>query len=270
MRANDLFIPQFSCPLFANPFVARNIVELEPPEAASPVKANSNPPAAPSNPDTPSTTQQATATTKQPRKTGRPPARRGRLGRNQYTRDRDAVNGNGLDGDQGNHKSPRRGQSRDGGNGDSPTGQGANGVYTNGGESGRPSKPRYMNPNRTTMNDMRRRVAGILEFISRMQVEMAVSGEQATPPSGADTGRPATTSSSEVAATLAKVNAEVQSMTAVNNNSDQASSTTGDSTQDNERPKQKEFKDMTSVEMMDVLTRNLLKWQQEFGKYGDK
>lgn len=106
---------------------------------------------------------------------------------------------------------------------------------------------------------------------------MAVSGEQATPPDsggrvsgeGSSSGT-ATTNTLEVAATLARVNAEVQSMTATNN-SDQASSTAGDSTQDNnERPKQKEFKDLTSVEMMDVLTRNLLKWQQEFGKYGDK
>ena len=104
-----------------------------------------------------------------------------------------------------------------------------------------------------------------------MQVEMAASGEQATPPSGADSsgGRASGSSSTvEVAATLAKVNAEVQSMTVASDKS--SSSTAGDSTQDNERPKQKEFKDLTSVEMMDVLTRNLLKWQQEFGKYGDK
>lgn len=31
------------------------------------------------------------------------------------------------------------------------------------------------------MNEMKRRVAGILEFISRMQIEMAVAGESSSP-----------------------------------------------------------------------------------------
>lgn len=128
-----------------------------------------------------------------------------------------------------------------------------------------------MNPNRTTMNDMRRRVAAILEFISRMQVEMAVSGEQDTPPSGANAGSGSRSGAGsrtlEMAATLAKVNAEVQSLTV---NGDVNGSSSDNSTQENNSLKEKDFRDMSSVEMMDVLTRNLLKWQQEFGKYGDK
>ena len=34
------------------------------------------------------------------------------------------------------------------------------------------------------MNEMKRRVAAILEFISRMQVEMAVAGENSSTPTG--------------------------------------------------------------------------------------
>lgn len=48
----------------------------------------------------------------------------------------------------------------------------------------RPSKPRHMHPQRTTMNEMKRRVAAILEFISRMQVEMAVASENSSTPIG--------------------------------------------------------------------------------------
>ncbi|KAL1958694.1 hypothetical protein VTO42DRAFT_4037 [Malbranchea cinnamomea] len=225
--------------------------EPEPPEA-SPSKASSNPPAQ-STADTPETAPESAAPKASTRKTGRP-ARRGRVGRNQYTRDRD-VNGN-MDGSYTNGNSPRRGQSRDGANGDSPTG--ANGVQLNGGESGRPSRPRYMNPNRTTMNDMRKRVAAILEFISRMQVEMAASAEQATPPNDEE---------GKVSSKPSLVEAAFLVQNAANGDSSTPTSKTqnGDDT-----PKERDFKELSSVEMMDVLTRGLLKWQQEYGKYGDK
>ncbi|KAK2737156.1 hypothetical protein FQN55_001272 [Onygenales sp. PD_40] len=220
----------------------------EPTETASPTKAGSNPPApAQSAPDTPSAANEPPIPKPVTRKTGRPPARRGRLGRNQYTRDRDGLNGDGT------LNSPRRGQSRD--SGDSPTGghMGPNGIYLNGGESGRPSKPRYMNPQRTTMNEMKRRVAAILEFISQLQVDLASNPEQ-SPAAGA---------------TLLRVGEQLGELTngdlTSTGNAD-SNATEGDGTQ----PKEKEFKDLTSIEMMDVLTRNLVKWQQEFGKYGEK
>lgn len=233
-----------------------SLAESEPPEA-SPSKPASNPPTgAQSAAQTPDTTAEpsAPAPKQTTRKSGRP-ARRGRVGRNQYTRDRE-VNGN-MDGNYTNGNSPRRGQSRDGANGDSPT----NGGYTNGGELGRPSRPRYMNPNRTTMNDMRRRVAGILEFISRMQVEMAASGEQATPPNGENGGGSKQN--------IAVATALVQNL--VGDQSINGDTPTPDTAaQNGETPKERDFKDLNSMEMMDVLTRGLLKWQQEYGKYGDK
>ncbi|EEP78877.1 conserved hypothetical protein [Uncinocarpus reesii 1704] len=230
------------------------------PETASPAKNITNgsvpPQSGPETPDIPPPPAQKPSS----RKSGRPPARRGRVGRNQYTRDRDVANGNGAD-NQTN--SPRRGQSRDG-NGDSPIGNtGANGAHVNGGESGKPSRPRYMNPNRTTMNDMRRRVAAILEFISRMQVEMAAAGEQATPPNASSANGTRAPDSSTVAEALAGavMNGDVRVLS--------TASSTG-TTQEIELPKERDFKDLSSLEMMDELTRGLLKWQQEFGKYGDK
>ncbi|PGH16284.1 hypothetical protein AJ79_01823 [Helicocarpus griseus UAMH5409] len=226
----------------------------DPSETISPAKNTSNPPTITQPaPDTPSVTNESSNTKPATRKTGRPPARRGRLGRNQYTRDRDSVNGNDM---SGSINSPRRGQSRDTGHGDSPTSGhlGPNGVYLNGGESGKPSKPRYMNPQRTTMNEMKRRVAAILEFISQLQVDMATNPEQ-TPTNGIG----GAASAKEVAEQLA--NNIDQAM----NNADNAEAN-GSSSQ----PKEKDFKDLTSIEMMDVLTRDLVKWQQEFGKYGEK
>ncbi|KAK2748910.1 hypothetical protein FQN57_007193 [Myotisia sp. PD_48] len=244
--------------------------DAEPSEQASPAK----PATAQASlvvPDTPTT--QPANTSKQPaRKTGRPPARRGRLGRNQYTRDRDLANG---DNTTAVSNSPRRGQSRDDGHADSPLGGSANGMQTNGGESGKPSKPRYMNPNRTTMNDMRRRVAAILEFISRMQVEMAASGEQATPPDGNGNGAAArlaeAANSLELVTTTVRAEAEaIDDAERVNGGGAVNTAANTTTPAKVEKPIKREFKDLASVEMMDVLTRELLKWQQEYGKYGDK
>ncbi|KAI1915229.1 Histone deacetylase complex subunit [Ophidiomyces ophidiicola] len=228
-------------------------------DATSPTKVTVNgsvpPQSAPETSDIPPPPAQKPSA----RKSGRPPARRGRVGRNQYTRDRDMANGNST-GDQNN--SPRRGQSREE-NGDSPGNNGANGVQTNGGESGKPSRPRYMNPNRTTMNDMRRRVAAILEFISRMQVEMAASGEQTTPPNRAGSNGTRAPDSTTVAAAIegAVINGDIPIC---------AIAESAGPLLDGCLPPARDFKDLSSGEMMDELTRGLLKWQQEFGKYGEK
>ncbi|KAL4952240.1 hypothetical protein BDW69DRAFT_168102 [Aspergillus filifer] len=176
------------------------------------------------------------------RKSGRPPARRGRVGRNQYTRDRD-LNGTGTDSNTGN--SPRRGQSLETG-GDSPR-IGTMGL-PNGTETGKPSRPRYVHQ-RTTMNEMKRRVAAILEFISRMQIEMAAAGESITPPERANGIDPQA------------IGEQLESMLAKN-----AEGSSGNVP----IPTEKDFKDLSSLEMMDVLTRHLLKWQQEYGKFGER
>ncbi|KAE8349160.1 hypothetical protein BDV28DRAFT_67247 [Aspergillus coremiiformis] len=218
------------------------------------VAANPEPPLP--SPDTTAPAPEPAPSRPSTRKSGRPPARRGgRVGRNQYTRDRDA-NGNGDSGFMMN--SPRRGQSHDTG-GDSPRVGGANGIYLNGSESGKPSKPRYVN-HRTTMNEMKRRVAAILEFISRMQVEMASAGESATPPGNSDriNGILMKAVSEQLENVMPSTASEADSNTATTDGDTGAVST------------EKDFKDLSSVEMMDVLTRHLLKWQQEYGKFGER
>ena len=184
--------------------------------------APSSPPPPPEHP-TPKTSH---------KKTGRPPARRGRVGRNQYTRDRDAPASalNGLD------HSPTRSNSRDGD--DAFHANGLNGSN----ELGKPSRSKHMNPNRTSMNDMKRRVAGILEFISVTQVEMAADDK-----GGGRSGH--------------------ETVTNGNKPMPRDPSMLRDLIQENGV---KEFAGLSSVEMMEVLTRKLMRWQGEFGKHGDK
>lgn len=170
------------------------------------------------------------------KKTGRPPARRGRVGRNQYTKDRDSRPDSSANAD--NNTSPARSRSADG---EETLHTNGNHHHTNtNNESSKASKPRYMNPNRTSMNDMKRRVAGILDFISRTQVEMA--GTEAA-------SRTMTTSPPDHGGG----NKELGNMLT------------------------KELEDgpdgfgkLSGVEMMEVLTRRLMRWQGEYGKLGEK
>lgn len=127
-----------------------------------------------------------------------------------------------------------------------------------------------MNPHRTTMNDMKRRVAAILEFISRMQVEMAVNGESITPPGNGD----AASSLANSKALAKSVGAHLETLVQANGEEGEDGTPSAPPTESeggsDQAPKEKDFKDLSSVEMMDVLTRHLLKWQQEYGKYGEK
>ena len=209
-------------------------------------------------PDTPPTTQDAPLKTSH-RKTGRPSTRRGRLGRNQYTKDRDHRPD--LNGDH--ERSPLRSQSREGGGGDdNHHAPGVNGNHNVTGESGKPSKPRYMNPHRTSMNEMKRRVAAILEFISRTQLEMA-AGEQ-TPPNGGNGGAAAGRASSAFIAGLAD---GLRPILAANGDRAEKEKETASTAA---ALSELDFADLSSTEMMDVLTRNLVLWQKEYGKYGEK
>lgn len=223
-------------------------------EIGSPTKMipNKPDPTQPS-PITP-TPQEPTPIRPSTRKSGRP-ARRGRVGRNQYTKDRD-VNGTGAE-------SPRRGQSHDIGVESPRMGYSSvNGTHLDSGDTGRPSKPRHIHPQRTTMNEMKRRVAAILEFISRMQVEMAVASENSsTPTSNGDR-----TQGLLLKSMVDQIDNAMTSTTSEGGESGPAP-TEGDG---EAQEKEKDFKDLSSVEMMDVLTRHLLKWQQEYGKFGER
>lgn len=121
------------------------------------------------------------------------------------------------------------------------------------------------------MNEMKRRVAAILEFISRTQVEMAAGertppdgGTNATSSGGAGAGAGAGRGSSALVAGLVDGLRPVLAMTG-----EFAEKGTG-TEKEKEKEKERAFVELSSTEMMDVLTRNLVLWQKEFGKYGEK
>jgi hypothetical protein len=170
------------------------------------------------------------------RKGGRPPnARKGKLGKNQYTKDRD-----GPDGDD---PSPNRSQSRDvprgDDNGQTPGNKGP------GNEGSKPGKSK--GTSKITMTDMKKRVAAILEFITRTQFEMA--GESMSLANG------------EAAEKMIRNIADGLPMIKVNGDDSTEGLKEGEA---GEASANKEFKDLSCLEMMDVLTRQLVKWQKEF------
>ena len=106
------------------------------------------------------------------KKGGRPPhGRKGKLGKNQYTRDKDQ--------NDGDEQSPGRSQSRDVGRGDE-NGHNSNSRTTN--SDGKLGKSKSNSGTKITMLDMKRKVSAMLDFISRTQLEMA--GESLTPTNG--------------------------------------------------------------------------------------
>ena len=190
------------------------------------------------------------------KKTGRPPAKRGRVGRNQYTKDRDPPAEIPI-----TTISPARSNnSHDGENGTlqfnaNSTGSG----FADSNGFGKPSKPRHMNFNRTSMNDMKRRVAGILEFISHTQVEMAGVGPPSATKSSTSTNTPP---ESHAKRGDGLGNTSKRGM----DSGERVTAALSDLDGINEQA----FTALSSVAMMEVLTRRLMKWQAEYGKWGEK
>ncbi len=114
------------------------------------------------------------------------------------------------------------------------------------------------------MNEMKRRVAAILEFISRTQLEMAAGGQ--TPPNGGEGGGGGGRGSS--AAMMAGLADGLRPILAMNG--EHAGTGTEKGSVAVVGLGEREFVHLSSTEMMDVLTRNLVLWQKEFGKYGEK
>ena len=118
------------------------------------------------------------------------------------------------------------------------------------GESGRPSRPKYLNPNRTSLNEMKRRVAGIIEFVSRLQTEH--SGSASSDSSGTPNGTASNGDRLHHGNTLAK---GVEAGLAAKRNGGVDSRT---------------FREMNSKDMMEELMRGAFNWQSSYGKYGEK
>jgi hypothetical protein len=114
-----------------------------------------------------------------------------------------------------------------------------------GNEGSKPGKSK--SASKITMSDMKKRVAAILDFITRTQFEMA--GESMSLASG------------EAAAKMIRNIADGLPMIKINGDKRTEGSKEGEA---REVTANKEFKDLSCLEMMDVLTRQLVKWQKEF------
>lgn len=181
------------------------------------------------------------------KKTGRPPAKKSRMGRNQYTKDRDLP----LHGDiTTSNLSPVPSNSSQNADSSTPHLNGNGHTELNG--MGKPSKPRPHNANKTTMNEMKRRVAGILHFISNTQVEIAGTEPTSTTKTSTSTNTPPDT------------NGEIH------NRSDISGKDVNTALKDLEGIDEEAFAALSSLDMMEVLTRRLIKWQAEYGKPGEK
>lgn len=151
-------------------------------------------------------------------------------GRNQYTKDR-----------EDSERSPVRSVSRD-----TPRTDEANGGHSKGDKHNTKSA-RNAPHHKISMNELKRRSAAFLDFIARTQVELA-SEDLAEHKPGTDPADQITSNGSPTpwlngnAVTEAKGDDKVKS------------SATSEA----------EFKDMNCVEMMDFLTRDLVKWQNRY------
>ena len=180
------------------------------------------------------------------------------------------------------------------GNGESPQGRKHNKIN---GESGRSSKAKT-HPARTSMNEMKRRVAAILEFVGQMQTQRGGSG-QSSGKANSGGGTPNTNGSGNAAVEaagmvgMAGIVKAVQAVQAAQEDAEntekiadkQAERVNGEEEKDaqgqaaasNEAMgngvaklnlrEDGEFKGMGSVDMMETLTRELVAWQRVYGVY---
>ncbi|OTA82004.1 hypothetical protein M434DRAFT_401169 [Hypoxylon sp. CO27-5] len=169
-------------------------------------------------------------------------------GRNQYTKDRD---------NREHDESPARSVSRDiTRNGDE---NGTSHTKTSAQEgTGKQSKSKGGMNSRITMTDMKRRANNILEYITRTQVELA--NEPLSEPAG-DTQQNNTPNGTANGVPSIKVNGDSSKKPEGVITVPNGPTTNG---ANSAFLALKEFKEMSCIEMMDVLTRDLVKWQQEF------
>lgn len=215
--------PSEELPLVSRNSVAKSAEPTAPPLDPPPSSQLAAPDTPPSNPAPISH-----------KKGGRPPnARKGKLGKNQYTKDRDVL--------ENDDRSPNRSQSRDVPREDnghtSTTNKSANHESKVGKSKGSNSK--------ITMTDMKKRATAILAFISQTEYEL---GESISPTAG------------DTAERMIRDLADGLPMIKVNGEN-------GNSSKDGEMGEAtpaKEFKDLSCKEMIVELTKQLLKWQDEF------
>lgn len=189
-----------------------------------------------------------------------------RTGRNQYTKDRDNAFLRQVSASpalRNKDHSPPSGKASDadGGHGD--------GNLHNSHVEAAPYHGRHakMRNQRSNLNDMRKRVAGMLEFISRVQVDMAQERPSSAASSGLiNTNRSAMTM---ITAKFATVNGD-RTGGIGGCGDEELAARQQDQKVSSQALAEKPFAELSSLEMMDVLTRKLVRWQKMFGKIGDK
>ncbi|KAL8724648.1 MAG: hypothetical protein Q9166_007838 [cf. Caloplaca sp. 2 TL-2023] len=192
----------------------------------------------------------------QHKRTGRPPARRGRVGRNQWTRDRDQRPDTPKDLRDAASPTHSHNSKEDH---DSPRVNGAHNRHKSG-ELSKCSKARYTNPNRTSFIEMKRRVAAMLEFVNQAERELATEGSlvsRKTPSSNTITATaPMVPLEEEQAKKDSRQARENEQGTAVQQKS--LSSILVDL--DPER-----FKTLELAQMRETMKKSILTWQRDFG-----
>ncbi|KAJ3498871.1 hypothetical protein NLG97_g785 [Lecanicillium saksenae] len=194
------------------------------PKINEPQSASETAPAITNPPGTPPPTSMAVGSSH--KRTAKSNQKRIR-GKNQYTKDRDE-----------NEESPARSVSRD----IQRTAEESH-PKSPSSDTRQHSKAKVAASNKMTMLDMKRRVAAIMEFISRTQVDLAAEAA-------------CQTSSSSGEASPQKTPLE-DGITSKDHTAIIGGITDGSVTD-------KEFRNLTCVEMMDVLTRDMVKWQNHY------
>ncbi|PFH59198.1 hypothetical protein XA68_12682 [Ophiocordyceps unilateralis] len=199
-------------------------------KAGEPTTTEDNTPTTVQRPGTPPTSHPAASSSH--KRGARSNHKKGK-GKNQHTKDRDPDK----------EASPARSVSRETvKNADESTSN----VKSSTGDSkhGNSKNNKQASGGKMSMIDMKRRVAAIMEFISRTQVDMAAENGGS---SNSDQDSPA------------KSRPIGEGVAASNGRSSVASSSSSSSSSDGDR-----FRELSCIEMMDVLTRDMVKWQNHY------
>lgn len=206
--------------------ITESVQPPEPPASSQPV------------PDTPPADQAPPSSNNNIKKKAAPQPKK--KGRNQYTKDRDHLN----------EETPVRSMSRE-------IGREKEDSHSRSHEASHKhnSKSKGGMNSKITMTDLKRRANNLMEFITRTQLDLANEplSEKNSPRQGA----------SEDA--TGEHHAQVNGVNGANGTlqlggDSRLTATNGGGVV----PPTKEFKELTCVEMMDVLSRDLVKWQREF------
>lgn len=152
------------------------------------------------------------------------------------------------------------------------------GTFTGTAMPGRNGRSKYSKVDRNSLHEMRKRVSAMLDFISRTQVEMAQEGHPlsvpitasatsvSTPAAGAaGNGSTPGRGSKEPVASVELAEADADAI--IREGGDHKGTVEA---ADKADKADRAFAHLSSLEMMDFLTRDLVLWQKEYGKAGDK